>query len=185
MYYPNLRAWTVETGKHVLCYTTHKIDGELRLYYGSDKKVFRDDHGFSDEGTTTTDGTMIIATEEGREEDFGNPLVKKWGGEIEVEAIAVGSDQVLSVSVKADGGDYISLGQVDLSSEDAPVLPVFLPFTLSGQFVVRKKFSLDQLGEFRTLQYKIEDKDNTVVPADEMTWQGVNLITSLEEYQSV
>jgi hypothetical protein len=185
VYYPNLRAWTVETGKNVLCYTTHKIDGEVRLYYGSDQKVFRDDYGYSDEGTTATDGTFITATEEGREEDSGNPLVKKCGGEIEVEAVAIGSDHKLTVSVKADGGNYVELGDIELESDSAPTLPIELPFTLSDSYVIRKKFPLDALQEYRTIQYKIDDSKNTAVVSEEVSWQGVNIVTFQEEYQSV
>jgi hypothetical protein len=184
IYYPATNSFTIEEGKSPRCYATHKISGDQRLYYGvhGDGMVYRDDYGFTDEGTTTTNGTAITSTEEGREEDFGQPLVDKWGGEIEIEASAVGGSYELDVSVKSDGGNYISLGSMSLASSTAPTLPVDLPFTLADDYVIRQKFPLDALGSFRTLQVKIVNEDtNTEV----IGWQGVNLVTSSEEYQNV
>lgn len=183
-YYPALNAFTIESGKSPRCYTTHKIGGEQRLYYGlhGDGLVYRDNYGYTDEGTSTTNGTAITAIEEGREEDFGQPFTLKVGGEVEVEAPVAGGSYSLSVYGKVDGGNYTLLGTMDLESETAPTLPVDLPFTLSDSYTIREKFSLDTLGPFRTLQIKIENNDSN---SEEISWQGINIITYPEEYQNV
>lgn len=184
IYYPALNSFTIEDGKSPRCYATHKISGEQRLYYGvhGDGRVYRDNYGYTDQGTTASNGTAITSTEEGREEDFGQPLIQKCGGEIEIEASAVGGDYSLDVYAKSDGGTYVNLGSMSLASDTAPTLPVNLPFTLADDYVVRQKFSLDQLGAFRTIQIKIVNDDTNT---EEVSWQGVNVITYPEEYQNV
>lgn len=174
IYYPSLDAFVVMEAIHPVCWSKYKVSGEERLYYGKqgDGTVYRAWNGFTDEGTTTTNGTAITMSEEGRDEDFGQPLVAKEGGEIEIEAVAVGGSYSLTVYARVDGGAYTTLGTMDLSSDTAPTLPVSLPFNLSDAYIVREKFSLSQLGVFRTLQVKIENSDTNT---ENIIIQSVNI----------
>lgn len=176
IYYPVFDAFVVAEGINPTCWGKFKISGEERLYYGKQGqgKVYQAWTGFTDEGTTTTNGTAITMTEEGREEDFGQPQVPKEGGEIEVEAVAVGDSNSLTISARVDGGSYVVLGTLSLESEGAPTLPVSLPFNLSDEFIVREKYSLDQLGQYRTIQVKIENSDSNT---EDIVIQSVNYVT--------
>jgi len=180
IYYPATNSFSFITGWSPRSFATHKISGEERLYYGKhgNGTVYRAFHGFTDEGTTTTDGTAISMTEQGREEDFNIPHQYKNGGEIEVEASIVGNYN-LTISARADQGNYSVLGTLNLEDESSPTLPVALPFTLSDDFVVRGKFHLDSLGRFRTIQYKIENSD---VPTADIKIFNVTIITFVEQY---
>jgi hypothetical protein len=183
VYYPALDAFTKISGWNPSCMTTHKVGGELRLYYGKmeDGVVYRGLYGHTDEGTTTTNGTAVELTEITKEEDFGQPLTKKVGGEIGVEAEAVGSGNSLRVYVSADGGSFNTYWDIDLTNEGAPVLPVDLPFDLADSFIIRNKFPLDSLGEFRTLQVQIKNSDANTT---DISYYSVNLITFVQEYEN-
>jgi len=183
IYYPSYQAFTIIDGWNPTCMETYEISGEDLMYYGkaNDGTVYQGWTGFTDEGTTTTNGTAITYTEISREEDFGNPLAPKGGGEIEVEALAVGDDNSILVETRVDGGNWSELGELALQSEDTPTLPIALPFTLTASFVVRDKFHLDDLGPFRTLQYRLTNSDKNT---STISIYGVNLVTFPQEYQS-
>lgn len=164
------------------CWTKYKVSGRENLYYGKkgDGTVYRGWYGYTDEGTTVSDGTAITMTEEGREEDFGQPLLEKVGGEVEIEAYTSG-DYDLNVYAKVDGGTYSLLGTMNLSSGTAPVLPVTLPFNLADPGTKREKFHLDSLGPFRTIQFKIENSDANT---DDIKIYGLNAAVTVEEYDN-
>jgi len=176
IYYPALDAFVVMEDIQPTVWGKYKISGEERLYYGKQGqgKVYRAWNGFTDEGTTTTNGTAVTSQEDGREEDFGQPQVFKEGGEVEVEAVAAGGAYSLTISARIDGGAYSTLGTMDLESSTAPTLPVDLPFNLSDAFIIRKKFSLDQLGVFRTLQIRWTNSDTTT---EDVVVQSINYAT--------
>ena len=182
IYYPAYDSFTILDGWDPTCMETYEISGEDRMFYGAsgDGTVYRGWYGFTDEGTTTTNGTAIEYTEISREEDFGNPISPKGGGELEIEALAVGDDNSILVEARTNGGNYVTLGTLDLQSEDTPTLPVALPFTLTASFVVRGKFHLDELGPFRTLQYRLTNSDKNT---STISIFGVNLVTFQEEYE--
>lgn len=162
---------------------TYKVSGEQQFFYGAqgDGVVYRGWYGYTDEGTTATNGTAITMVETGREEDFGQPLTRKVGGEVEIEAKAVGDDNSLTVEARIDGGSYSTLGTVSLQSDSAPTLPVALPFTLSSEYLIREKLHLDSLGPYRTIQFKITNDDKNT---SEISIYGVNTITFPEEYEN-
>ena len=155
----------------------------LDKYYGKDDDgtVYHAWYGYTDEGTSTTNGTAVTLQEEGRQEDFGQPLIPKSGGELELEASAAGSDYTITVYAKVGNGNYAELGTLDLVTESAPTLPVALPFTLSDEYLVRKKFHLDGLGSFRTLQIKLVNSDKNT---EEIKIYGYNITTYPEEIQN-
>jgi hypothetical protein len=177
VYYPALKSWMVITDWNVSSWATITINGEERLYAtdSTDGLVYRAWYGYSN------NGTAITSTMDCREEDCGQPLIYKNGGELEIEGEVAGSGNSFSVSVAIDGRDYQSLGSVSLTSGTAPVLPVVLPFTLVDSFVVRKKFHLDDLGKWRTMQIQIVNSDNNTDP---IVFYGYSLVTFVEEYQN-
>lgn len=177
VYYPALQAWMVITGWNVGAWGKVKVSGEERLYYidSNDGSVFRAWYG------DDNNGVAISATLIGREEDCGQPLVDKSGGEIEVEADAAGSGNSLVVSVAVNGQSFQEIGTLDLTSATAPTLPVTLPFSLADSYKVREKFSLDSIGKWRTLQVKME---NTDANTDPIVTYGYSIVTYAEEYMN-
>lgn len=183
VYYPATNSYMIVKGWSPRCFSTHKINGADRLYYGKHGtgKVYRAWYGYTDEGTTTTNGTTISSDITGKEETFGQPLVYKVGGELEVETIAAGGSYNLTVSVALDGKDFQTLGTINLSSTTAPTLPISLPFFLADTYVIREKFHLENLGHFRTLQVKIANADANT---DTIKLYGYNVVTFQEEYEN-
>jgi hypothetical protein len=174
VFYPALNAWTVITGWNVGSWSKYEVAGEERLYYGDSNngQMYRAFVNYTD------NGTAISYSEESRKEDFGQPLLEKNGGELEIETNMAG-DYDLTISTSIDGAAYEVLGTINLINTSAPVLPVALPFTLAGEKVLKQKFHLDGLGSFRTIQIKIE---NAEANTDEIKIYGINIVTFAEEY---
>ena len=182
VYYPYYDAFTIIDNWNPTCMETYEIDGKDNLYYGkaSDGTVYQGWYGQTDEGTAVNNGDAITCVETSREEDFGNPLSPKGGGELELEAVTVGDDNSILVEAKVDGGSWTTLGTMSLQSDETPELPVALPFALTGDYIIREKFHLDDLGPFRTLQYRLTNSDKNT---STITVYGVNLVTYQEEYE--
>jgi hypothetical protein len=176
VFYPATNAWAVYTGLNVGAWAKLRISGQERLYYidSNDGKVYR-----AFKSTSYDDnGSDITYTFIGREEDGGNRLIQKVGGEVEVEAMASASADTLTVLYSIDGtNDYTSLGTMDLVSGTAPLLPIDLPFYLADTYTIRKKFHLDGLGPWKTIQFKI-----TCASQTDIVVYGYTLITYTEEY---
>lgn len=183
VYSPATNAFTKIDTWQARCWAIHKTTGEDRLYYGKqgDGVVYRAWYGYTDEGTTISDGDGFNMTVSGREEDMGQPLIRKLGGEIEIESAAAGNNYTLTIYVAVDGANFVELDTVELTSSDSPTLPVSLPFFLADAYIVRKKIPLDSLGAWRTLQVKIENTDTNTEP---ITVYGYNLVTFPEEYEN-
>lgn len=176
VYYPSLQSWFVIKGWNVGAWAKLKVGGEERLYAvdSNDGSVYRAWYG------NNNNGTAITATFISREENCGQPLNYKNGGEVEILAEAAGSGNQLTISVAVDGGDFKTLGTLDLTSGTAPVLPVTLPFTLADSFIVREKLHLDSFGRWKTLQLKIVNDD---LNTDPIILYGYNIVTYMEEYE--
>ena len=176
VYYPATNGWSTITGWNVGDWVKFKISGEERLYYvdatdGVCKRAFN---------TFADTGSAITYTEEGREEDFGQPMVDKSGGVVEVEAKGEGGTYTIKVYAAVNGGSYSQLGVVTLYSESAATLPIALPFSLGGAVLAREQFHLDSLGKWRTLKLKFENSDlNTA----DIKILGHSVTTYAEEYQ--
>lgn len=183
IYFPAFGTFTIKKGWSPRCWTTYKVGGEERLYYGkhADGVVYRAWYGFTDEGTTTTNGTAQTMVTEYKSENFGQPLIFKVGGEVEVEAVAVGGDNTILVEARIDGGNYATLGTLTLASATAPTLPVDLPFTLTDEFKLREKYHLDSLGRFREIQIRLT---HSAKNTEDIKIYGLNITTYPEEYES-
>jgi hypothetical protein len=177
VYYPASNGWSTITGWNVGDWVKYKISGKEDLYYvdANDCRAYKAFSGYDD------NGTLIAYSEEGREEDFGQPLVEKVGGCVEVESIGTGGEYTMTVYASIDGGAYLQLGTMALFSEDAPNLPISLPFNLGGDVLNRHKFHLDTLGSFRTIKVKITNND---VNTGLIRVLGHNITTFPEEYRN-
>ena len=183
IYYPATGGFTIIRNAWTpYVFSKYKVSGDERLYYGAygDTVVYQAWEGFTDEGTTTTNGTAIEVTEIGRKTDFNQPLVTKVGGEIEIEAEQTDTSCTLDVFVKADSNNFSQVGSLVLTKDAVPTLPQTLNFTLAKGGKRRGKYKLSGVGKFRELQYKYT-YDDTV--ASDIEVNTVNLITFPNEYQ--
>lgn len=152
--YPDLRdefglpAWVVFTGLTISKFATLNVSGEERLY-GIDAvngKVYRLFYGTSD------NGSALEYLEEGRGEDFGQPLKYKWGGEFKLK-VAGGTGTVI-VSANPDDTGYTQLGAVTLSPTGL-TFPLTFPLDFGGDTEISEQFHLDPLGRFKRIKFKI------------------------------
>ena len=181
VYYPALDAFVIIQGYSPRCWSTYKVSNEERLYYGieGDGKVYRAWYGYTDQGSTTTDGTAINLQEEGKEENFGYPLIKKSGGEVKIEAKKTG-DYTISVYVSLDGDEYAKLGDMDID-QTYITFPTTFPASFPLLNRITETFHLDEYGEFKTLKLKIVHNDTN---STDITIYKRNVITFPCEYES-
>lgn len=155
IYYPAMDSFMIVQGWSPRCWAKYKVSGSERLYYGKHGNgvICRAWYGYTDEGTSTTNGTAINYQEEGRKEDLGQPLIKKNGGVVKIKAYASGNYD-LTVSISLDDQAYNTLGTINLQG-NAPTLPVSLPFTLADTNLVEESFHLDDLGGWYQARLRI------------------------------
>ncbi len=177
VYYPATEGWSVFTGWNVSCWAKFKVSGEERLYCGdsTDGTVYQAWEGSSD------DGTAIEMIEEGRQEDLGQPLVKKYGGEFKVVAKPAG-DYNINVYGAFDGGSYNKLGELNVGS-NLVTFPVTFPVAFYPGQTVFEKFPLDTYGEWYYFNYKL-DHNAVTTNADDITIYETSLATYPQEYDS-
>lgn len=163
------------------CFAKHVVDGEERLYYGhySNSDVYRYLYGFTDEGTSTTNGTAIVMREVSRKEDMGMPLVMKDGGELEIRATKVG-DYDLTVYAQFDDAGWYELGTINLEITGV-TFPTTFPVTFVDAGVAREKFHLRRFGKWRHMQYKIQITTST--SSDDIEVIESNITSYVDEYQ--
>jgi hypothetical protein len=181
VYYPAGQSFMIITGWSPRCWAKYKVSGQEYLYYGKhgDGVAYRAWYGYTDEGTTTTNGTAINYQEEGRKEDLGQPLVRKAGGTLKIKAISSGN-YTLTVYASIDDQPYNTLGTMALIG-NAPTLPIALPFTLASGNIITEEFPLDSLGEFNQIRVKIQH--NAVNGSDDITILEREIISYQIGYQ--
>jgi hypothetical protein len=140
--------------------------------------VYRGWYGYTDEGTTTTNGTAINLTIETRKEDLGQPLVKKVGGEVEARCLAAG-DYDVSVYAAFDDGGYNYLGVVNLTG-NLITFPVTFPVNFLPTNVIAEKFHLDGYSPWRYVQLKFVQ--NTTTSDDDIRILDYTITSFPEDY---
>lgn len=182
IYYPATNSFATMTGINPTCYAKYVVDGEERLYYGKygDGSVYRGWYGYTDEGTTTTNGTAISMTVDSRMENLGSPLQKKIGGEIEVRAKATG-DYDINVYAQFDAGGWNSLGVANLSG-NLVTFPTTFPVDFTDISVISQKFHIDSYGEWRNAQIRMTHTDTN--DDNEISIIEHSIIATPIEYQS-
>jgi hypothetical protein len=136
--------------------------------------------GFTDEGTTTTDGTAINYQEEGRKEDCGQPLVKKNGGEIGIEAKGSGNYDV-GVWASFDSKPYTLLGYINLLGTFI-TFPTTFPLVFTEAETKTQKFHLDSYGAWKTVKIKLVH--NATNSSNDITIYERSIVTYPEIYET-
>lgn len=162
------------------CFTKHLISGQEFLFYGhySNSDIYRFLYGFTDEGTTTTNGTAITMRETSRKEDMGMPMVMKDGGELEIRATKVGNYNLTAYAQFDDGG-YNTLGTINLEVTGV-TFPTTFPVSFVDAGVARKRFHLRRFGKWRHMQYKIDI--TTATSSDDIEIIETNITGYVDEY---
>jgi hypothetical protein len=175
IYFPSTKGWMVIDGWNVATWAKFKVGGEERLYYGDsvDGDIYRAWYGASD---TSSAINFVI---EGRDEDLGYPLIKKYAGELKVVAKPVG-DYNISVFGSFDDGAYNLLGYLNVAT-GLISFPTTFPITFSGESKSYKKFPLDSYGEWYTFRHKILHNAVTT-NADDITIYETSLTAIPQEY---
>lgn len=156
VYYPALNAWTVITGLNIARFAVVKFSGQEKLYGidSTDAKVYLMFDGTSD------NGVAITYTEEGRAEDFGQPLVFKSGGEFKITASGGAATIVPYASV--DGSGYQALNGSSLVMSGGGLDFDFdFPFNFFSGNEYRGVWHLDPLGKFKLIKFKIYSSGST------------------------
>ncbi len=177
VYYPSTKGWSVFTGWNVAKWAKFKVSGEEKLYYGdaTDGILYRAWFGAND------DGTAIEFIEEGRQEDMGKPLLKKYSGELRVVAKPSG-DYDITVSGAFDGGAYNELGTMNVGS-NLITYPVTYPVAFFPGQTIYKKFPIDFYGEWYHFNYKLYNNQLTT-NADDITIYETSVTAIPQEYDS-
>lgn len=180
IYYTALQSCVRWDGWSARCFTKHYVSGLECLFYGhySDSDVYRCFYGYTDEGTSTTNGTSIVMREISRKEDVGMPLVMKDGGELEVRVTKVG-DYDLLIYAQFDDGGWNLLGALNLEIVGV-TFPATFPWVFQDAGLARKKFHLRRFGKWRHMQYKILISSST--SNDDIEIIETNITSYVDEY---
>lgn len=184
VFYPATGAFMIITGWATRSWGKYKISGEEFLYYGKTgyTSVYQAWYGYTDEGTTTTNGTKINYQIEHKKENMGQPLHYKIGGEVGYKAEAVG-DYNITISASFDEGEYNTLGTINLANTaSGSTLPVTLPFNLSDLSTNEQKFHLDNYGKWKTIQ--IKEQHDATNGSDDISVLEHSIVTYREEYEN-
>ena len=181
VYYPATQGWAIITGWSPLCWEKHKVNAEEFLFYGKegDGTVYKAYNGYTDEGTTETNGVKIKYRERSKMEDAGNPLIDKNGGLVEVKAKRSGN-HTLSIYAKFNEGGETLLGTITLSTTQI-TFPTTFPVSFENPTSITDKFPIDSYGPWKTLEIIVEhDATNST---DEITVLSRSLATYFDEFE--
>ena len=181
VYFLATNSFATYEGIHPRCWSKYKVGGEQRVYYGKDGDgtVYQGWQGTTFEGTTDSNGTAIEYEEIGREEDLGQPLVYKSGGELEVRVRASGA-YTINVSAQFDNSGWNLLGTINTAG-NLVTFPIAFPVTFTDPNVVSEKFHIDGYGRWRTCQVKLY---NNETGSSEIIILEHSIISFAEEYQN-
>lgn len=150
VYYPAYKGWVIYEGWNIARFTKIRVAGK-ELLYGIDSvtgKVFQLFDDLSD------DGTAITYDEESRAEDFGQPLVNKYGCEFKIKV--QGGSGTLILYAAPDGKAWIQLGTLDLDLTTV-TFPVTFPVLFGDSAETNGTFHLDDSGiiKFKRCKFRI------------------------------
>jgi hypothetical protein len=167
-------AWTTISGWNVSDWSVIQVGGQERLYAtdSNSGNVYRAWYGATD------NGTVITYKEQGKQDDLGQPLVKKYGGVVKVRAVSSGNYNI-AVWASFDLADWTFLGNINLST-NAPTLPVVLPFNLVDNSVVTGTIHLDDYTPWRSMSLKLLNSDDN--GSDPITIIERSVVAYAEEY---
>lgn len=175
VYFPATNGWSVISGWNVGAWATFKVGGEELLYFidSTDGKIYRAWSGASD-NTVSIEYSL-----EGRNEDLGAPLIKKYGGELKIVAKPAGNYNI-SVYGSFDSGAYNLFGYLHTSG-NLITFPITFPVYFYPDQTVYKKFPLDFYGEWYQFRFKVSHNSVTT-NADDITVLEASLTATNQEY---
>lgn len=182
IYYPATQAMVVAKDLAIRSIAKYKVDGEERLYIGkySDGVVHRFWYGYTDYGTTITNGSAINYEMITRAEDLGNPLAPKVGGEVEVTFESAG-DYDVTVYASFDDSSWRELGTINLDVE-LVTFPVTFPVVFHDVNLAIGKFHLDRFGDWRKIQLKVSHNDTN--DNKEISMLRYSITSYLQQYEN-
>lgn len=182
VYYTITKSFMIIQGWSPRCFEVYKIDGQEYLYYGKQGNgtIYQAWTGYTDEGTTTTNGTAISYQEEGRKEDMGQPLVKKNGGEVGIKAKSSGNYDV-GVWASFDDAPYTLLGYINLLGTFIN-FPTTFPLVFTDATTIKEKFHLDSYGAWNTCRLKI--LHNATNSTNDITIYERSIVSYPENYET-
>ncbi len=150
VYYPAFQAWTVYDGWNIGAFAKLRIAGK-EVLYGIDSltgKVYQLFNGRSD------NDVAIVLDAQSKAEDFGQPLINKYGAEYKIRA--VGGDGTVIVSAAPDGHNWIQLGTMDLGLTTV-TFPVYFPVVFGDGNETTQIFHLDDAGiiKFKRCKFRV------------------------------
>ena len=172
IYYPSAQAWVIVSGWNIAGWARVTLNGQEQLYgiHSTDDIVYRCWNGTDDAGTN------ITYTEIGRKETIGQPLKRKWGGEVVVKCRATSG--TLTVFASFDDGGFNQLGTIDLSGNLVD-FPWTFPVSWSAANVAYGKFPIDAYGSWYFMQLKLVHSG-----AGELKVLERDILTFLDEFES-
>lgn len=159
VYYPAYDAWVVYDGWNIARFAKIRESGDEKLF-GIDSvsgKVYRLFSG------TTDDGNAIVFDEQSKAEDFGKPLVYKFGCEYKIKV--EGGNGTLVIYASPDGSDWIQLGTLDTGLASV-TFPVTFPVLFGDSVETSGVFHLDDSGiiKFKRCKFRIYCNDlNSII----------------------
>jgi hypothetical protein len=150
VYYSAYKAWVVYSGWNIARFAKIRLFGK-EVLYGIDSVTGRVYQLFSG---LTDNGSAIVFDEKSRAEDFGQPLVNKFGCEYKIKV--QGGSGTLTISAAPDSSDWIQLGTVDTGLTTV-TFPVTFPVAFGDSNETNAVFHLDDAGiiKFKRCKFRI------------------------------
>ena len=150
VYYPAYKAWVTYTGWNIARFAKIRVAGK-ELLYGIDSvtgSVYQLFSGLND------DGVAIVYDEHSKAEDFGQPLIYKYGCEFKVKV--QGGSGTLIIYAAPDGRNWIQLGTLDTGLTTV-TFPVSFPVVFGNGTETNGIFHLDDAGiiKFKRCKFRI------------------------------
>lgn len=150
VYYPAYQGWVVYEGWNISRFAKIRKLGK-ELLYGIDSitgQVYQLFSGLTD------NGNVIVLDEQSRAEDFGQPLVNKFGCEFKVKVH--GGSGTLILYAAPDSSDWIQLGTLDTGLTTV-TFPVTFPVLFGDDNETNGVFHLDDAGiiKFKRCKFRI------------------------------
>jgi hypothetical protein len=158
VYYPAYKGWVVYSGWNIGKFAKLRLFGKETLY-GIDAVTGQVYTLFSG---TSDNGSAIVYDEWSKAEDFGQPLIYKYGCEFKVKV--QGGNGTLIVSASPDGQDWIQLGTLDTGLTSV-TFPVTFPVHFGDENETNGVFHLDDAGiiKFKRCKFRIYCADSGAI----------------------
>lgn len=158
VYYPAYKSWVTYDGWNIARFAKIRKSGK-EVLYGIDSvsgRVYQLFSGLSD------NGSAIVFDEQSKAEDFGQPLIYKYGCEFKVKV--QGGSGTLIIYAAPDGRNWIQLGTLDTGITTV-TFPVSFPVVFGNGTETNGIFHLDDAGiiKFKRCKFRIYCADVSAI----------------------